>query len=163
MDIADETYKADVVVYGEHFCAIADSLGLCKFSTSETYVVMPDDIASGLTALGHPCTGNELLKAGERIVNLERLFNVRHGFDRKDDQLPTRFSREPLDIYTFTLNPDTGKMEKSVEPHHTGIIHDFQAMLDRYYTLRGWDANGIPTAATLARLGLNDEKYRVNP
>ncbi len=163
MDIADETYKADVVVYGEHFCAISDSLGLCKFSTSETYVVMPDDIAAGLTALGHPCTGNELLMAGERIINLERLFNVRHGFDRKDDQLPARFSREPLDIYTFTLNQKTGKMEKSVEPHHTGIIHDFQAMLDRYYSLRGWDANGIPTMATLARLGLSDEKYRVNP
>jgi len=116
-----------------------------------------------LTALGHPCSGKDLLLAGERIVNLERLFNVRHGFGRKDDQLPSRFSREPLDIFTFTLNPETGKMDPSVEPIHTGIIHDFQAMLDRYYSLRGWNDNGIPTIATLTRLGLSDEKYKVRP
>ena len=158
MDIADETYKADVVVYGEHFCAIADSLGLCKFSTSETYVVMPDDIAAGLTALGFEYTGDELLAAGERIVNLERMFNVRHGFGRKDDQLPARFSKEPLDIYAFTWDPETKKMNKSEQPDHTGIIHNFNAMLDRYYALRGWDTDGHPTPETLTRLGLDDAK-----
>src|SRR5512146_2709013 len=145
MDVADETYKADIVVYGEHFCAIADSLGLCKFSTSETYVVMPDDIAAGLSALGWNITGNELLEAGERIVNLERMFNVRHGLGRKDDRLPERFSKEPLDVYTYTLNQETQQMERSEKPVHTGLVHDLDAMLDRYYALRGWDADGIPT------------------
>lgn len=156
MDVADETYKADIVVYEEHFCAIADSLGLCKFSTSETYVVMPDDIAAGLCALGYNYTGDQLLEAGERIVNLERIFNVRHGFGRKDDQLPGRFTNEPLDIYTYTLNKHTQQMESSDKPIHTGLLHDFQAMLDRYYQLRGWEANGIPSQATLERLGLEN-------
>lgn len=156
MDVADETYKADIVVYGEHFCAIADSLGLCKFSTSETYVVMPDDIAAGLNALGWNFSGSQLLEAGERIVNLERLFNVRHGLGRKDDQPPERFTTEPLDVYTYTLNPQTQVMERSEHPVHTGLIGDFQAMLDRYYTLRGWDRDGIPTPDTLQRLGLGE-------
>ncbi len=156
MDVADETYKADIVVYGEHVCAIADSLGLCKFSTSETYVVMPDDIAAGLGALGWKITGKELLEAGERIVNLERMFNVRHGLSRKDDRLPERFSKEPLDVYTYTLNQETQQMECSEKPVHTGLVHDLNAMLDRYYALRGWDANGVPTLATLQRLGLEE-------
>jgi aldehyde:ferredoxin oxidoreductase len=156
IDIADETYKADIVLYGEHFCAVADSLGLCKFSTAETYVVMPDDIAAGLCALGHDYTGQTLLTAGERIVNLERMFNLRHGFNRKDDQLPARFSKEPLDIYAFVSNEKTGRKEKSGKPVHTGILNDFQAMLDRYYSLREWDANGIPTVKVLRRLGMED-------
>lgn len=156
MDTADETYKADILVYGEHFCAIADSLGLCKFSTSETYVVMPDDLAAGLRALGYETTGAHLLEAGERIVNLERLYNFRHGFGRADDQLPARFTEEPLEIYTFTLNEQTQKMDRSEKPAHTGRIHDFQAMLDRYYLLRGWNQDGAPSQATLARLGLDD-------
>ncbi|MDD5367911.1 MAG: aldehyde ferredoxin oxidoreductase family protein [Anaerolineaceae bacterium] len=156
MDVADETYKADILIYGEHFCAVADSLGLCKFSTSETYVVMPDEIAAGLRALGYDFTGEQLLEAGERIVNLERMYNVRHGFGRDEDQLPERFTQESLEIYTYTFNPQTQAMDRSEKPAHTGRIYDFQAMLDRYYSLRGWEKSGAPTPATLQRLGLAD-------
>jgi aldehyde:ferredoxin oxidoreductase len=119
-------------------------------------VVMPDDIAEGLRALGWQVTGKQLLEAGERIVNLERMFNVRNGFSRKDDQLPERFTSEPLPVYTYTLNEQTQQTERSAQPVHTGVIHDFQAMLDRYYVLRGWDSNGVPTPATLQRLDLKD-------
>ncbi len=108
MDSADETYKADVLQYGENFCAVIDSLGLCKFSTAETYVVMVDDLADGLTSLGIPVSGKDLLTAGERIVNLERQFNVRHGFDSRQDVLPGRFTKEPLEIYTYTPSADGG-------------------------------------------------------
>ncbi len=155
MDLADETYKADIVVYGEHFCAIADSLGLCKFSTAETYVVMPDDIAEGLSALGYEYTGDELLTAGERIVNLERLYNIRHGFSRKDDYLPERFSREPLDVYAYHAAPSGDEMVRSEEPITTGVVQDMDAMLDRYYQLRNWDNEGKPTPETLKRLGID--------
>lgn len=156
MDLADETYKADVVVYGEHFCAIADSLGLCKFSTAETYLVMPDDIAEGLTLLGYPYTGKELITAGERIVNLERLFNIRHGFSRKDDRLPLRFSQEPLEVFSYQSADDGSGMIRSEKPVTSGLVHDFEAMLDRYYQLRGWNEDGKPTAETLKRLEIND-------
>jgi aldehyde:ferredoxin oxidoreductase len=154
MDVADETYKADVVIYGEHFCAIVDSLGVCKFSSAETYVVTPEDIAAGLTALGYEYSAQDLLTAGERIVNIERLYNVRHHFSRKDDQLPKRFTSEPLALYQYTLAPGTDEATRSEEPIAVARIHDFDAMLDRYYLLRGWSNDGIPMPETLQRLGV---------
>ncbi len=76
------------------------------------------------------------LETGERIYNVTRLFNVREGFSRKDDQLPARFE-EPRE--------DTGWK----------IAHtDFNKMLDEYYAIRGWDGEGKPTAETLERLGI---------
>ena len=154
MGLSNEKYKADIVFYGEHFCAIVDSLGVCKFSTAETYTVMPADLAAGLQALGYDFTEESLLEIGERIVNLERLFNQSHGFDRKDDILPRRFTEEPLDVYDYETDPDSDEVRRSASPIVTGMIHDWDAMLDRYYELRGWDEQGHPLPETLARLGL---------
>ncbi|MBA7716242.1 hypothetical protein ES703_125310 [subsurface metagenome] len=80
---------------------------------------------------------NHLRLMGERLVTLKRMFNVREGITRKDDQLPKRFS-EPM--------PDgPGK----------GAFVTLDPMLDEYYELRGWDENGIPTKETLNRLNLD--------
>jgi len=156
MDTDDETYKPDLIVFSEHYCALSDALGVCKFTTAETYALLPDDLAAGLSALwGREVSGEQLLTAGERIVNLERLFNVRLGLTRSDDRLPARFTTEPLDIYDFASNAATGQIARSAEPVHTGILRDFEKMLDRYYDLRGWDQNGIPTKKTLQRLHLD--------
>ena len=154
MGLSIEKYKADIVLYGEHFCAVVDSLGVCKFSTAETYTVMPADLAAGLQALGFDFSEESLLEIGERIVNLERLFNQAHGFDRKDDILPRRFTEEPLDVYEYETDPDSDEVRRSASPIVTGRIHDWDAMLDRYYELRGWDEQGHPLPETLARLGL---------
>lgn len=157
MDPANEKYKADMVVYGEHFCAVTDALGICKFSTIEEYALFPEDLAPGVTALraaGRPVTGADLLLVGERIVNLERLYNVRQGLSRADDRLPARFTAEPAPLYEYEEDPATGEMTRSAEPIRYGLLHDFDAMLDRYYDLRGWTRDGVPTAETLARLGL---------
>ncbi|MBU1662904.1 MAG: aldehyde ferredoxin oxidoreductase family protein, partial [Chloroflexi bacterium] len=154
MELSNEKYKADIVIYGEHFCAVVDSLGVCKFSTAETYALMPADLAVGLRALGYNFTAESLLEIGERIVNLERLFNQMHGFGRKDDTLPQRFTTEPLDVYEYEAVPDSDEDRRSESPIATGIIHDWDAMLDRYYELRGWDENGHPLPQTLTRLGL---------
>ena len=151
MDPDDETYKPDLVVFSEHYCAVSDALGVCKFTTTETYALFTDDLAAGLSALwGREVTAEELLTAGERIVNLERLYNVRLGLSRADDHLPARFTAEPLEIYTFDRDGATG------EPVHVGRLRDFEAMLDRYYRLRGWDDNGVPTSETLQRLELDE-------
>jgi aldehyde:ferredoxin oxidoreductase len=157
MDPANEKYKPDMVVYGEHFCAVSDSLGICKFSTVEEYSLFPEDLAPGITALwGRPMTGEDLLLIGERIVNLERLYNVREGLDRDQDHLPIRFTEEPAPLYEYEPDPVTGEMRRSSEPIRIGRLNDFEAMLDRYYDLRGWSRNGIPTLATLKRLGLEE-------
>lgn len=155
MDPANEKYKPDMVVYGEHFCAVTDSLGICKFSTVEEYSLFPEDLAPAVSALwGEEVTGDELLLIGERIVNLERMYNVREGLRRKDDYLPARFTEEPAELYDFEMDPATGEMKRSEEPIRIGILRDFESMLDRYYDLRGWSRDGVPTAGTLQRLGL---------
>ncbi len=153
MQTDDETYKPDLVVFSENYCAVSDALGVCKFSTAETYALYPEDLAEGLSALwGRPVSGQELLQSGERIVNLERLYNLRLGLSRQDDRLPERFSTEPLPIYAHPTALGEGA---GAPPIHTGIVRDLDAMLDRYYRLRGWDAAGRPAPATLARLGLD--------
>jgi len=151
METDDETYKPDLVVFSEHYCAVSDALGVCKFTTAETYALYPEDLARGLSTLwGREVSGEELLTAGERIVNLERLYNVRLGLSRADDRLPDRFTSEPLEVHACDCDEATG------EPVHTGLLHDFDGLLDRYYRLRGWDENGVPTPETLHRLGLDE-------
>jgi len=155
MDPANEKYKPDMVVYGEHFCAVTDSLGICKFSTIEEWSLFPEDLAPGVAALwGKSVTGGELLTVGERIVNLERLYNVRQGFARADDRLPARFTTEPAPLYDYDEDAESGDV-RSPEPIRYGLLHDFDAMLDRYYDLRGWTRNGVPAPQTLKRLALS--------
>ena len=143
MDSADERYKPDLLVVSENACAVADSLGVCKFSTVESWALYPEDLARGLRALGRETTAEDLMRAGERIVNLERMYNVRLGLSGDDDRLPVRFTEEPLPV-----------AHGDVVVEHR--IEDLPGMLARYYRLRGWDERGVPTAATLEGLGLAD-------
>jgi len=82
----------------------------------------------------------ELERVGERIVNLERLFNVREGVRRRDDVLPWKVMHEPI--------PDGPSAGMYCPPD------ELSAMLDEYYRLRGWDAHGVPTRSRLASLDL---------
>lgn len=77
------------------------------------------------------------MRRGERIWNLERLFNLREGFTKKDDCLPPRFSQESLP-----------------RGHSKGQVVDLEPMLEEYYRLRGWDKDGVPTEEKLKELGL---------
>ena len=157
MDPANEKYKADMVVYGEHYCAVTDALGICKFSTVEVYSLLPEDLAAGLSAiLDKEISDTELLKVGERIVNLERMYNVRQGMSRADDTLPRRFSQEPAPLYDYEIDPETGQATASPEPIRIGQIHSLEAMLNRYYFLRQWDNQGKPTKEVLERLNLRE-------
>ena len=155
MDPANEKYKADMVVFGEHYCAVTDALGICKFSTVEVYSLLPKELAAGLSAmLDKEVSDEELLKVGERIVNLERMYNVRQGMSRTEDTLPQRFSQEPVPLYDYVIDSETGQTTASSEPMRYGKIHSLDAMLDRYYTLRQWDSQGEPTKEVLERLNL---------
>ena len=82
-------------------------------------------------------TIEELAKIGERIWNMEREFNNAAGFTAKDDSLPKRLLSEAA-----RTGPAKGKVNMLAE------------MMPKYYAARGWDAEGRPTAATKARLGL---------
>jgi aldehyde:ferredoxin oxidoreductase len=154
METRDETYKPELVIHSEHFCAIVDSLGVCKFSTVQNHTILPEHLAEGLQAIGIEITEEELFALGERIVNIERQFNVRNGLGRADDMLPKRFLEEPLDLYLYEQDEDADTLRKAKNPIATGLLVDLEFMLDKYYSLRGWDANGAPTPETLERLGL---------
>jgi len=133
MDTHNPDYKPEIVVFTENYCAITDALSVCKFTSAETYTFMPEDFAVALSTLtGEKFSEKELLECGERIVNLERCFNVREGFSRKDDRLPERFLKEP----------------------YQDSVVELDRMLAKYYRLRGWSEEGIPKEATLKRLGL---------
>jgi aldehyde:ferredoxin oxidoreductase len=133
LDTQCPTYKPEMIIFTEHYCAVSDALGVCKFTTTESYLFMPSDFSKALSALtGENFTKNALLTCGERIVNLERCFNLREGFSRKDDSLPERFLKEP----------------------YQGSVVELDEMLSKYYRLRKWSQNGAPRKETLKKLGL---------
>jgi len=155
MELTGEKYKPEMVVFTEAYNAVVDAVGVCKFSTSETYALYPEDLARGLSTLGIPFSAEELLRAGERIVNLERMYNVRLGFSRADDRLPARFTESPATVYVFSP-PQGEKDTKPVGVAREGLVIGLETMLDEYYALRGWTRSGIPTPEKLGELGLGD-------
>lgn len=122
------------------FGLIPDVIGLCKF-----YIyagLTPDDISKELSFLtGWDIGGKELLKIGERIYNLQRMFNVREGISKCDDELPERVKKIP-EFGKYATIPESA-------------IKDYDSMLEEYYESRGWDMNGIPTSEKLKELGLD--------
>lgn len=132
-------YKPMVVKDGEEFCAIIDSVGICKFGTLFPPALYWEPIATALALItGMEMTVPKLKTIGERIVNLQRMYNVRHGITRKDDQQPRRLLEE-----------------KSLSGRAKGHVVYLDRMLDEYYELRGWDKRtGLPTEQRLNDLGL---------
>ncbi len=131
--------KAKVVKESQDFIAAIDSTGLCSFTshsgvTEELYASQID------AAVGGGWTPARMRETGERIWNLERQFNLAAGLTIKDDTLPKRLLTEPAPSGTAK-----------------GLVARIPEMLPEYYQLRGWTVDGVPTADTLARLGLGQE------
>ncbi len=127
--------KAEIVVLLQNISAFVDSLILCRFLQFAMGVTTFRDILNLIT--GIEINDEELLTVGERIYSLERLYNLKAGFTRKDDTLPPRFLHEPLE-----------------EGPSRNRIVDLDPMLIEYYQLRGWDKEGVPTKKTISRLEL---------
>ena len=127
--------KAALAKLFQDFTAVIDSLGLCLFTS---FAMTADDYRDLYNAIaGADATTADLLKAGERIWNLERQFNLAAGIDPSEDKLPKRFLNEPI-----PAGPSKGH------------VHRLAELLPQYYQERGWDANGIPTQEKLAALEL---------
>ena len=143
-----EKDRAKLVIDVEDLYTVIDSLIVCKFSRG-TYYKKYDDLANYYTlATGIPMTAEELEKAGERINNLGRLFNVREGLTRKDDHLPPKIMSTPIPDDTVSKGSYITQKEL-----------DF--MLDDYYNHRGWTKEGVPTLEKLKDLGLENLAYIV--
>ena len=116
--------------------AIIDSIAMC--STMRAGIPLDDQARAYSAVTGLKIKSEELIEAAERIVNLERIYNVRIGFDRSNDTLPRRFLDETL--------PRGESKGQRVE---------LDALLDDYYNVMGWNSNGIPTKKKLNELKLN--------
>jgi aldehyde:ferredoxin oxidoreductase len=127
--------KAQWTITFQNLTAALDSSGACLFST---FGIGADELAALLsTATGVPYSTEEFMKAGDRIWNLERLFNIKSGLSAKDDTLPPRMLKDPM-----PAGPCKGEVNK------------LDQMLPEYYALRGWGKDGVPTKEKKAELGL---------
>lgn len=130
--------KGRLVKWCEEQRALADSLEMCKFVTRT--VLMPPKWATRFfnVVTGLNFSPGQMMKTGERIINVERAFNVRQGLVRKDDTLSNRFLKEPIPAGVAK-----------------GEVLRLEPMLDEYYEARGWDLKtGIPSKTRLKTLGL---------
>lgn len=127
--------KPELVKAFQDATAAFDSAGICVFTSFAWGLA---DVAPQLqAACGEEFTTEELEKIGERIWNMEREFNNAAGFSKADDSLPKRLLTEAA-----KTGPAKGKVNMLAE------------MLPKYYAVRGWDAEGVPTAETRERLSL---------
>ncbi|MHC1567652.1 MAG: aldehyde ferredoxin oxidoreductase family protein [Candidatus Syntropharchaeia archaeon] len=125
--------KAGFLYVFQNFFAALDSLILCKFIA---FAISEEECANLLSSFSeYEYTTEDFMMAGERIWNLERLFNIREGFGKKDDFLPERFFREGK------------RIDK----------REFENTLSEYYRFRGWNEDGIPEKEKLKKLGLEKE------
>jgi len=137
----DEAENADIVIYNQNGGGMAEVGIVCTFARAwGWFPVVYGKMLAAATGVERFADMNYLMKLGERIVNLERAFNVREGFGREDDRLPGRMLNEPLHTYGA---PGEGEM-----------VREMEKFLDRYYELRGWSEKGVPTARKLGELGL---------
>lgn len=121
---------------------LPDILGTCKFYI---YVGLgPTQYAEMFSSLtGWDINGEELLKIGERVINLQRMFNVREGITKNDDVLPER-------MYNL---PEFGRYADVEEC----TIKNYEDMIEEYYGARGWNKEtGIPTKNKLKELGIDN-------
>ena len=130
--------KAQLLAELQNKLAGLDTFATCDFGrygiTEEQYL----DMFAGAT--GRRMSPDELYLLGERIWNLTRLFNLKAGLRKEDEDLPARFKEEPLPD-----GPAAG---------HRFTEEDIARLRADYYAVRGWDANGVPRPEKLAALGV---------
>ena len=127
--------KPGLVINAQNLNAAVDSLVLCRFvqfSLSDEYFARMLEAATGL-----PYRGMDLHRIGERVWNLERLYNLGVGVGTQQDTLPPRMLEEPV-----SQGPAQGEVVR---------LHE---MLPLYYRARGWDEKGEPAPQKLDELGL---------
>jgi aldehyde:ferredoxin oxidoreductase len=138
---------ADMVMRGQNYAGILNSLVLCAFSHAGYVQYHAPDGFPGLTAqeviqwlnfaTGMKSDLGSLMLSGERIFNLRHLINLSRGFDPACDSLPERFT---------TLPRKQGQGADHLPP--------IKKMVEDYYRLRGWEARGNVEARKMKELGL---------
>lgn len=129
--------KAGLAITLQNNSAAIDSLLVCRLvslAISEEYWAK---MLSAVTGMDYQT--QDLNRIGERIWNLERLYNLQSGLDCSSDTLPPRLLEEPI----------PGR-------DNSGTVVQLKPMLEAYYRFRGWSESGLPTAQKLRQLGLEE-------
>ena len=139
--------QAPVVIWHEIYKALIDMVGVCYFTSMwvDALSYQPEDVAELMSAgTGREYDTNALMRAGQRLHNVQKAFNTLHaGFTRRDDRPPRRLFTEPVQT-----GPAAGMAidEKG-----------WEAMVDEYYAIKGWDrATGRQTEANLLALDMGE-------
>ncbi len=131
--------KAKVLVDLENVYMTVEASGMCKLYALS---INKEQLLTLLNLVtGFDYTIDEMIRTGERIWNMIKLYNIREGWTKKDDSLPDRVYEEDL------------KGNFHVEKYSR---HEFNKLLNRYYLERGWDENGVPTTRKLEELGISE-------
>ena len=135
VDPAATEGKAELTKLFQDITSTIDASGLCQFLT---FGIGLDDIHPELVAAtGIDYSMDDLIKAGERIFNLEKVWNLKAGITGKDDTLPKRILQEGI-----AGGPAKGK------------VNQLGVMLPEYYKARGWSESGEPSSEKLLELGI---------
>jgi aldehyde:ferredoxin oxidoreductase len=134
--------KVRFAALSQMFYSMLDTLELCQFVFGPAWTLYgPKETVEMVQAVtGWDVSLDELMKLGERRINMLRAFNAREGFSRKDDCLPDKFF-VPLKGTgpTADMAVDRGQLE---------------AAIDQYYQIMGWTQDGITTPTKMTELGL---------
>ncbi|MEH7375338.1 aldehyde ferredoxin oxidoreductase family protein [Neobacillus drentensis] len=132
--------KGELLKVFQDMLAFSDSMNICKFSSFSENAEHYAEQYSSMT--GVQLTAEDVMKAGERIYNLERYYNNLAGFNkREDDFLPKRFTEEPA------------------SGNSAGHVSRMDIMLEEYYQVRGWK-DGLVTDEKLRELGIIDPEVK---
>lgn len=135
----DRTATDDKAVWAKTFqdlTAVIDSMGHCLFTSFAMGAKEYTDLLNAATGTNHSV--EEVLEIGDRIYNIERMFNKAAGMKPEDDRLPKRLLEEPI-----------------ANGPSKGMVSQLPLTLPQYYEARGW-VNAFPTDETLKKLGLDE-------
>ncbi len=127
--------KVRIVTAMTNWMHFWDSAVMCQFLPYSTQQMT--DLMNAAT--GWEMTAQDYLRSGERAATLARLYNLREGWDSREDTLPKRF------FEAFASGPLAG----------TALPREqFATATREYYRQMGWDENGVPTSECLRDLGI---------
>jgi aldehyde:ferredoxin oxidoreductase len=136
----------DVAAYNQIDKAVEETGILCNFADSGMTRQLLGKLLAAGTGFSELEDVSHQTQLGERIICLERCFNAREGFSRKDDNLPERMLNEPL----TDAGPATGQ-----------VVRNLNRLLDEYYDYLGYTTDGIPTQNKLTELGLEEVSSQI--
>ena len=140
MDLASLEFKAELVKTQQDLFCVINCCGMCLFATFAVNLKQITPFLYAASGLEVFSSSEEVMKAGERVNNLVRLFNIREGLTREMDTLPNRFFNEPL----------------KEGPSRNRVV-ELDRLLDEYYLVRGWDVDGAPREEKLKELKIDSQ------